>query len=299
MSAALPNLVVIGVTSCGTTALHYYLDLHPQIGMSRPKELDFFIDGAEPEGRVSVSGRREEELVRSVPSNWSKGVDWYASHFSPADRVRGESSARYTAPWFTGVPERMASLLPDARLIMLVRDPIERMVSHYVMLRSEGREWRPVDEAFAQPDNLYLVRSRYFRQLRRFLEHFPRDRMLVLSQEDLLHRRTDTIRSAYDFLGVDSGFYSPRFERKRHRTGGKGWRYRIASRLISLPGARVVYRLPQEVKWGIEKAVNLSESREPDRPDIDHLREHLAEQLTDDVRQFRQLTGRDFSEWSI
>ena len=82
----LPNLVVIGAQKCGTSGLHYQLSLHPEIWMSRPKELNFFIE----------------------ERNWSRGQDWYRHCFDARAKVRGESSPNYTAyPQHLGVPERM------------------------------------------------------------------------------------------------------------------------------------------------------------------------------------------------
>src|SRR5689334_9595383 len=99
---ALPNVIVIGGLKCGTTSLHHYLNLHPEIEMSRPKELNFFV----------------EEL------NWDLGPDWYAAHFNASAPVRGETSPHYTArPRYDGVAERMRATLDDARLIYMVRDP--------------------------------------------------------------------------------------------------------------------------------------------------------------------------------
>src|SRR5213078_3047078 len=116
---ALPNLVVIGAQKCGTSGLHYYLSLHPEVSMSRPKELNYFIE----------------------ERNWPRGVDWYRRHFDPRARVRGESSPNYTAyPQHEGVPKRMHSLLPDARLIYLVRDPLERIAAHWVHNYAKRRE---------------------------------------------------------------------------------------------------------------------------------------------------------------
>ena len=115
----LPNLIIIGAQKCGTTSLHYYLNLHPQILMSREKELNFFI----------------------TERNWSKGVDWYRSQFVEKAEIYGESSPNYTDYIrFGGVPERMYSVVPDARLIYILRDPIERIVSHYVHLCDMGLE---------------------------------------------------------------------------------------------------------------------------------------------------------------
>ena len=89
----LPNLIVIGAAKCGTTSLHEYLDAHPEIAMSREKELYFFIE----------------------EKNWNKGLAWYESNFDPHARVRGESSPGYTVfPLYQGVPERMAAIVPNA-----------------------------------------------------------------------------------------------------------------------------------------------------------------------------------------
>src|ERR1700761_6059402 len=103
--AAMPNLIIIGGLKCGTTSIHHYLGLHPGIQMSKPKELNFFV----------------EEL------NWDLGLDWYASRFDSAFKVRGESSPHYTnLPRFRGVPERIKEHVgDDVRLLYMVRDPIK------------------------------------------------------------------------------------------------------------------------------------------------------------------------------
>ncbi len=117
--ARLPNLIVIGSQKCGTSGLHYYLGLHPEISMSTPKELDFFI----------------------AERNYPLGLDWYRSQFDPQAKVRGESSPNYTAyPQHVGVPERMHSIVPEARLLYMVRDPIDRIAAHWVHNFAKRRE---------------------------------------------------------------------------------------------------------------------------------------------------------------
>src|SRR5205809_4164499 len=123
-AGTLPNLIVIGGLKCGTTSLHHYLNLHPAVAMSRPKELNFFV----------------AEL------NWPLGPDWYATHFDAHAAVRGESSPHYTnRPRFEGVAERMRDLIADARLIYMVRDPIDRMLSHYLHNVGGAYEERTLD----------------------------------------------------------------------------------------------------------------------------------------------------------
>ena len=157
---ALPNLVVVGGLKCGTTSLHHYLNLHPEVEMSRPKELNFFV----------------AEL------NWPLGPEWYASHFSGRAPVRGESSPHYTnRPRFEGVAERMRSVLADARLVYMVRDPIDRMLSHYLHNVGGGYDDRALADAFADPDSAYVTRSRYFFQLEPYLEAFGAERIEIVA----------------------------------------------------------------------------------------------------------------------
>ena len=126
--AVLPNLIVIGAERCGTTSLHRYLGAHPEIFMAKSKELDFFVT----------------EL------SWRKGRGWYEKQFRNGSRVRGESSPSYTAyPVHEGVAERMAALVPDAKLVYLVRDPIERTLSGYHHQRALALENRPLADALS------------------------------------------------------------------------------------------------------------------------------------------------------
>src|SRR5207244_9201435 len=116
-AVVLPNLVSIGASRCGTTSLHRYLDLHPDIAMSKTKELNFFVE----------------------ERNWQRGVAWYEREFSDSAPVRGEASPHYTAfPRYRGVAGRMARVVPEARLVYLVRDPIDRAISAYSLTRAMG-----------------------------------------------------------------------------------------------------------------------------------------------------------------
>lgn len=189
---ALPTFVVIGAMKCGTTALHSMLDRHPRIAMSYPKELNFFF-GAAPPGPGTVDPW--------AAGNWWRGIDWYTGHF-PADvPVRGESSPGYTSPDHPEAAARLAATLPGARLVYLVRDPIERAASQYRHHRREGAEPRPPTIALLDPDSQYLARSRYHERLVPFLDQVPRDQITVVAMEDL----RDEPRPALDRLGAFLG----------------------------------------------------------------------------------------------
>jgi hypothetical protein len=279
---ALPNLVVIGGLKCGTTSLHHYLNLHPEIAMSRPKELNFFV----------------AEL------NWDLGPDWYASHFDRAAPVRGESSPHYTnLPRFGGVAARMRELLGDARLIYMVRDPIDRMLSHYLHNVGGGYESRPLAEALTDPESAYVTRSRYAMQAEPFVEAFGAERLLIVSREELATEREATIRRAFEFCDVDAGFRSEQFERQWEtgsaRAGGGRSGFRLMDRAVRLPGLRVLDRnfdrLPEWLRWRVERLVHDPDTGAAAKPDLDPaLRERLAGLLRDDVAALEQLAGRRF-----
>ena len=280
----LPNLIVIGGLKCGTTSLHHYLNLHPQIGMSRPKELNFFV----------------AEL------NWELGVDWYRSHFHAGAAVRGETSPHYTnRPRFAGVAGRMRETLgPEARIVYMVRDPLDRLLSHYLHNVGGGYEPRDLPTAVAEPQNAYVQRGLYAFQLEPYLEAFDRDRVLIVSREELGEDRDETVRRVFAFAGVDPGFTSPEFDREWETGSGKGsGGFRVMDRAVRLPGLRALDRnfdrLPERMRWLVERLVHDPGSGEAAKPELDaELHERLAALFRPDVAKLEELAGRGFG-WSL
>jgi hypothetical protein len=276
---ALPNLVVVGGLKCGTTSLHHYLNLHPEVEMSRPKELNFFV----------------AEL------NWPLGPDWYASHFSGRPSVRGESSPHYTnRPRFEGVAERMRSVVADARLVYMVRDPIDRMLSHYLHNVGGGYDDRTLADAFADPESAYVTRSRYFFQLEPYLEEFGPERIEIVGREELKRDRPATMRRVFAFLGVDPDFSSTQFEREWETGTAKGrGRFRLMDRAVRLPGLRAVDRnfdrLPEPLRWLVERVVHDPGAGAAPKPEVPPpLRQQLADLFRDDVARLERVAGRGF-----
>jgi hypothetical protein len=276
---ALPNLIVIGGLKCGTTSLHHYLNLHPEVDMSRPKELNFFV----------------AEL------NWPLGAEWYASHFRAEARVRGESSPHYTnRPRFEGVAERMRSVLGEPRLIYMVREPIERMLSHYLHNVGGGYEDRPLADALADPEGAYMRRSRYFFQLEPYLEAFGGERIEILPREELKRDRRAAMARVFAFCEVDPGFTSGEFEREWETgTAKRGGRFRIMDRAVRMPGLRVLDqsfdRLPESLRWLVERIVHDPGAGEAPKPELPAgLRDHLRELLREDVARLESFAGRRF-----
>jgi Sulfotransferase domain len=274
---ALPNLVVIGAQKCGTSGLHYQLSLHPEIWMSRPKELNFFI----------------------AERNWSRGRDWYRHNFDARAKVRGESSPNYTAyPQHLGVPERMHSVVPDAKLVYVVRDPLERIAAHWVHNYAKRREKGDLAATLTHANASYVVRSQYHMQLQQFLAHYPVGQILVIEQEELRSAPLETLRRVFEFAGVDPSFTHPHFGAQRHETSRKTRASRLAVRLERLSGMRPGRVLPKNLWLAIDE--KLGWRRPIERPDVRAaVGPQVLQVLRDDAERLRELTGRQFARWSI
>jgi hypothetical protein len=235
--------------------------------MSEPKELNFFIK----------------------KRNWEQGLDWYESHFRTETKVRGESSPNYTNyPRFKGVANRMHAVLPDAKLIYLVRDPIDRMVSAYLHNRRKGRIEGTLAETITRPGATYLRRSRYYRQIRRFTRVFDRSQILILDSENLRDRRRETLAEVFRFLDVDESFWTHKYGQLRHETD------RVEQPALARAGDRVSPALGRRITERMGGAATV------ERPLVDEeLRERLTAKLKPDTDRFRDFTEREFAHWSV
>ncbi|HEU0102695.1 MAG TPA: sulfotransferase domain-containing protein [Mycobacteriales bacterium] len=277
----LPNLLVIGAMKGGTTSLWEYLRQHPQIYMSPTKEIHFF----------------------DRDDRWARGAAWYAPHFAgatPQHAVVGEATPAYTRfPLYRDVPARAASLLPDAKLVYVLREPIARVRSHYLHHRSLGLETLPFAQAVVE-HSTYVDTSRYAMQIGQWLRFYDRDQLLVLTSEQLRAEHATTMRRVYSFLGVDPDFRSTAEE--LHRTEEKFVPRPAANRLrSSKAGERFVESLPSSVVPALQRVWSLTRHR----PDVggadldDRLRAVLTDLLHDDVRELRAYVGSDVDGWGL
>jgi hypothetical protein len=286
---ALPTFFIIGAVKTGTTSLHHYLGLHPEIQMSAVKETNFFSGPADgvpyPVGQISALGD-------------------YEALFDPAFGVRGEASPGYSNhPRRQGVPERIKELVPAARFVYIVRDPIERAVSEYQMQVAAGLERREPGEALVdlrEPRLSYVPPGLYAAQIERYLRHFPIERILVLDNSELLAQRRRALREAFAFLGVEETVDSPQFDEEL--MSSRQWRaypsgYAALMRRVAAPARKL---LPKERRRVLRESVERRLWAPLEKPVIDGpLRERLEELYADDLARFRKITGKAFPSWSI
>jgi len=207
----LPNFLILGAARCGTTSLHYYLAEHPDVCMSAIKEPNYFLFEQTPRGPVPCIGDDKRLLTKSVPER-----PRYERLFARAATAIGEASPLYL--YTRETPHLIRTAVPGARLIAIVREPVDRAWSHFTYVNDGlGADAVP---AFTEAVNTelgkgyepyrtgthFLRLSAYAQQLERYRATFPPEQLLVLSYDDVIGRTNEALARICAFLGVDDEF---------------------------------------------------------------------------------------------
>jgi hypothetical protein len=193
-----PTFLGIGAQKCASTWIHTVLDDHPDIFVSAPKELDFF------------------------SHRYDRGYGWYERHFSAAGSARaiGEVSPSYLCD--PSVPDRVARYDPAIKIVLALRDPVQRAFSNHLHEIRKGH-FAGDDlrfEAGLATNPMYLIQSRYGTHAASWLGVFPKDRLLILVQEEILADPAAQARRLYAFLGVDPDHRSTLLFRRSNESVG-------------------------------------------------------------------------------
>ena len=184
------HFIGIGVEKSGTTTVAALLNEHPQICMSDPKEVRFF-----------NSQRDYIHVGENV--NYEKGLDWYSRHFEHCkEKLKGEFSTQYFQDH--SAAERIKKDFPEARLILCLRNPFDRIISQYKMYRDYfKKEKRPFEEAILHPASDYIHKSNYATHLKRWMDLFGKDNIHIVILERLNADKQKSTSSLLNFLNVD------------------------------------------------------------------------------------------------
>lgn len=285
-------LICPGAQKAGTTSLYHLLTGHPQIAMARKKESRYFMNT--PSGLIS----REHYLGEFFPDRADKPVLCDVDPefmYDPA------------------VPERMHRALgSDARLVFMLRNPVDRAYSHYLMSLRRGFEDLPFEAAleaeagrlaegdpFKRAHFSYQDRGLYAGQIERFLEHFPQESMLFVLFEDFVRDRRRALKEVCVFSGVDPELL-PEPDQTVHNKGGEP-RLKILSKLR---GQRHPVKdmlkplIPPGLRWkmyDLLDKMNLG-SKKPPRQ-AKETRSRLTDLYRDEIKKLEAVTGRDLSPW--
>ena len=210
-SRALPDFLIIGAQKAGTSSLYSYLGQHPQLIPSHVKEVHYFDGGLNPN-----------------IDNFEKGEAWYRANFPFRNQMSAGTKSFEASPLYIFnplAPKRIFDLVPEVKLILMLRNPTERAISQYFHEKRWGNESLPIEEALRQEENRlapvidsndyknhafihhsYKSRGLYKQQIERFLNHFPLEQLLILGSEEFFAQPDSSLKRVFEFVGVDPGF---------------------------------------------------------------------------------------------
>ncbi len=293
MRVAYPNLFVVGAPKSGTTSIYDYLAEHPSVFVPVRKELHFH---SSPELRANVAGPGDAAAVRGIVTS-SEEYQGYFAHTDASHTVVADVSPSYL--YHARSAGRIHAVSPNARIVVLVRDPVERAYSQYLHLVRVQRENLDFEAALDAEDARrsagwasmwrYVDTSRYARQISTYLETFGSDRVLILHAEHLRAARDETMAKLFDFIGLEPVETSGLDE----RNAGGAARSKLVARTMAGQGivkaaARAV--VPKRYRRGVAlRALALNTGAKPQLET--GARARLQEAFADEAVELAALTG--------
>lgn len=208
-----PNFFIVGAAKSGTTSFARYLSQHPDVFMSTPKEPNYYAF----EDTDYRDGPASAEVLNHILYSYSvEGIDEYKAIFARAksETAIGEASVRYL--YFSRCAERLAEQNPSAKILILLRNPVDRLYSHFNMNRQMLLEPLSLEEAIAsEKDRIsmkwgwdwhYVSVSKYAAQVERFYTAFPRQNVKIIFYDSLTKNIESVLRETFEFLSVDPEF---------------------------------------------------------------------------------------------
>ena len=282
-----PNLFIIGAMKSGTTSLHYALSKHPVIYMSETKEPGYFV----------------KEL------NWERGENWYMNLFSGADSETyiGESSTHYAKlPNFKGVNDRIYKFNKNAKIIYVMRNPVDRAISHYwhnIHLSSLHIDKRFIPEKrnilkALEEDPDFINFGYYAMQLKPYFEVFGINQIFVTTFEKLVNESIEVMKELYEWLGLSSGQVPPDLPAENIR----------GSEITQISGKGILHRIRHSEKFGFLSPYAPSRIKNilkkysvkkvtKNEEELNNARSYLIKHQRAQVTELENLLNRRMSEW--
>ena len=271
----LVDVMLIGAQKSGTTSLAQQLGAHPQICLSAEKEPAFFNSG----------------------DDWRSGLDAYHGLFTPAPgQLCLEASTMYTfLPEFGGTHDRIHEYNPDVKLLYVMRDPVERMLSNYAFRRVRRLTSAPPEVALLT-DPTFVNRSRYGMQLRPYFDRFPVEQIHLMVFEEHVADTAGSLKDVAGFLGIAPDAFRSVDPAAKHASTGESRLSERGRRLKRHPvTGRAVATVPAPVRRLAGKTFRTTLDQKPSvTPDI---RERLWRLVEDDIAQVERWLGRPVQAW--
>jgi hypothetical protein len=292
-----PNFFIVGAAKSGTTSLYHYLSQHPDVYMSTNKEPHWFSRIPDVPGRGSHPVASEEEYLKLFKGRTSEAAV-------------GEASPSYL--WDESAPHRIFDAVPRAKIIAILRNPVERAYSHYMMDVRAGKQELSFAKALERDQRAevkgwgvsdqYIDLGFYAAQLKRYMETFGGARVKVFLYEDLIGDPKALLRSAFGFLEVNPGcaeeirtdvhynkYSVPKNRLAKNVLASRLFRSRLSSALRSriIPNHQVRAQLRQSLLFreGARSTMDAGSGR------------FLMDLYRTDIQTLQEMLNRDLSHW--
>jgi spore coat polysaccharide biosynthesis protein SpsF (cytidylyltransferase family) len=299
----LPNFIIVGAAKCGTTSLNEYLKQHPEVYMAPLKEPYFFSFMNE---QPTFTGPYDYTLDKQLITDF----EVYKSLFDGVSKEKaiGECSNSYL--FFENTPQRIKQYIPDGKIIIVLRNPIERTYSHYRQHVMLGHENLSFEEALQKEEERkqlgwrwhyqYTAQSMYYEQVKRYYEIFDRNKIWIGFFENLKENPAAFMKDIFNFLEVNPDISNIKFE--RHNPSGIPKNKGLLEFATQPHWIKEITRpfTPRKLRAKISKILYNKSI------DFNHVpkmkketKEYLKNIFREDVKQLEKLIGRDLSLWNI
>ncbi|ACX71936.1 sulfotransferase [Methanocaldococcus vulcanius M7] len=299
------NFIGIGTPKSGTTWLAKCLSEHPEIFIPEKKEIHFF-------NKYDYCEKFEFE------ENYKKGIEWYLSHFNSEKPIKGEFSPSYFSDPLAY--KRIKEHFPNIKLIVIFRNPIERLYSSYFYVLPSSFVLR---KYFEELKNLkyitfedYLKVAKwdidigfYYKHLQKWLSVFDREQIFICFHDDIVNNPEKLLKDLYEFLGVNETSYIPESLKRKENVGvlpdtSSKW-YKLFNK-FEIMFSKSLYKYPQV--YNVVRKLNLGKIyqnmykklayKRDKKPEMrKETKEYLINLYRDDILSLSEFTGRDLSHW--
>ena len=287
---SLPDFMIVGAPKCATTSIHSYLEGHVDVSMSNPKELNFF------------SSKKIESVGCYYSDFKVTSLQEYSKIFLNMDdcKLKGEASVSYFT--YPEVSRDIKKAIPDCKIIIVLRDPLQRTLSHYLMDRKLGFANRPILDFLKEFEvgnfdiryyNQYIQNSMYYEGVKSYIDSFGVDNVLVLNQEEIKENIFSVLTKLANFLSIKNDWNNVNLASVNTY---KMPRSKMLGYLYSLRTTRkiLVKLVPRRILDSILNVIMTSK----EKPGLSKEEEILLRSLLHaDTEKFKNLMGKEYSKW--
>lgn len=310
----LPNFFIVGAAKSGTTSLYYYLKQHPEIYMSPIKEPNYFakdinVDQFREDYKRETfidtkkyfSKSKLEELHLAFITNFEDYLQLFREVTN--EKAIGECSNSYL--YSKVAAKEIKKLIPNAKIIMILRNPVERAYSHYLMNLKEGRtsEKDFIKEVLADFNksykgwgisHLYIELGLYYEQVKRYLELFPRQNIKIILYEDFKNYPEKILKEIFEFLNVDKN-YLPNLGQKYNVSAIP--KYPKFNQIVKKVYIQLKSLIPKKISNNLKKKYKNVFFEKKKKPLSRKEKQILLEYFKDNIEKLSKIINKDLSIW--